>query len=119
MFPTTTVYVGKPDVDFWPDPANAERLNLSHRYLDRAVQTVKPYLDAGSLEMFSRETVILPGITALPTPRHTPGHSFYMVKSEDESIGFCSDIAHVGYPPSYETVRISTPSFVTATVGSN
>ena len=42
MFPTATVYVGKPDVDLWLDPANAERLNLDRKYFDEAVQTVKP-----------------------------------------------------------------------------
>ncbi|MBD3887545.1 MBL fold metallo-hydrolase [Phormidium tenue FACHB-886] len=96
MFPTATVYVGKPDVDLWFDPANAERLNLDRRYFDEAIKTVKPYLDAGKLETFSSETVILPGITALPTPGHTPGHSFYVVESGGESIEFCGDILHFG-----------------------
>jgi glyoxylase-like metal-dependent hydrolase (beta-lactamase superfamily II) len=84
MFPTATVYVGKPDVDLWLDPANAanaERLHLDRRYFDEAVKTVKPYLDAGKLKSFSGETAILPGITARPTPGHTPGHSFYVVES--------------------------------------
>ncbi|NJO41618.1 MAG: MBL fold metallo-hydrolase [Cyanobacteria bacterium RU_5_0] len=94
VFPSATVYVGKPDVDLWFDPANAERLNLDRRYFDEAIQTVKPYLDAGKLETFSGETAILPGITALPTPGHTPGHSFYVVESGGESIEFCGDIVH-------------------------
>ncbi|MBD2069555.1 MBL fold metallo-hydrolase [Leptolyngbya sp. FACHB-671] len=96
MFPTATVYVGKPDVDLWLDPANVERSHLDRRYFDEAVTTVKPYLDAGKLEMFSGETTILPGITALPTPGHTPGHSFYVVESRGESIEFCGDILHFG-----------------------
>ncbi len=111
MFPTATVYVGKPDVDFWLDPINAERLNLERRYFDpinaerlnlerryfdEAVKTVKPYLDAGKLKSFSGETTILPGITAHPTPGHTPGHSFYLVESGGESIEFCGDIIHFG-----------------------
>ncbi|MGL5796030.1 MAG: MBL fold metallo-hydrolase, partial [Waterburya sp.] len=68
MFPTATVYVGKPDLDLWLDPKNAERLNLDRRYFDEAVKTVKPYLDAGKLKSFSGETAISPGITAYPTP---------------------------------------------------
>jgi glyoxylase-like metal-dependent hydrolase (beta-lactamase superfamily II) len=95
MFPTATVYVGKPDADLWLDPANAERLNLDRRYFDEAVKTVKPYLDAGKLKSFSGEAAILPGITALPTPGHTPGHSFYVVESGGESIEFWGDILHV------------------------
>jgi glyoxylase-like metal-dependent hydrolase (beta-lactamase superfamily II) len=96
MFPNATVYVGKPDVDFWLDPTNAERLNLDRRYFDEAVKTVKPYLDAGKLKSFSGKTAILPGITARPTPGHTPGHSFYLVESRGESIEFCGDLIHFG-----------------------
>jgi glyoxylase-like metal-dependent hydrolase (beta-lactamase superfamily II) len=97
MFPTATVYVGKPDIDLWLNPANAanaKRLNLEPRYFDEAVKTVKPYLDAGKLKSFSGETAILPGITALPTPGHTPGHSIYLVESGGESIEFWGDILH-------------------------
>jgi glyoxylase-like metal-dependent hydrolase (beta-lactamase superfamily II) len=94
MFPNATVYVGKPDVDLWLNPANAARSQLDRRYFDEAIKTVKPYLDAGKLKPFSGETVILPGITALPTPGHTPGHSFYVVESRGDRIEFWGDIIH-------------------------
>jgi glyoxylase-like metal-dependent hydrolase (beta-lactamase superfamily II) len=96
MFPTATVYVGKADVDLWLNPANIERSQLERRYFDEAAKTVKPYLDAGKLKLFSGETTILPGITARPTPGHTPGHTFYMVESEGETIEFWGDILHFG-----------------------
>jgi glyoxylase-like metal-dependent hydrolase (beta-lactamase superfamily II) len=99
MFPTATVYVGKPDVDLWLNPANAanaERLNLDRRFFDEAAKTIKPYLDAGKLKLLSGETAILPGITARPTPGHTPGHNFYVVESGGESIEFWGDILHFG-----------------------
>lgn len=99
MFPTATVYVGKPDVDFWLNPANAanaKQLHLDRKYFDDAVKTVKPYLDAGKLKSFSGETAILPGIVARPTPGHTPGHTLYAVESGGESIEFWGDILHFG-----------------------
>ncbi|MBD2310033.1 MBL fold metallo-hydrolase, partial [Chroococcidiopsis sp. FACHB-1243] len=96
MFPTATVYVGKPDVDFWLNPANAERSHLERRYFDEAIKTVKPYLNAGKLKSFSGETTILPGIVARPTPGHTPGHTLYVVESKGESIEFWGDILHFG-----------------------
>ncbi len=70
-------------------------MRLDRKYFDEAVKTVKPYLDAGKLKSFSGETPILPGITARPTPGHTPGHSFYVVESGGESIEFWGDILHV------------------------
>jgi len=95
MFPAATVYVGKPDIDFWLNPANAKRSPDYQRYFNEAVKTVKPYLDIGKLKPFSGETVIIPGITARPTPGHTPGHSFFRVESKGESIEFWGDIVHV------------------------
>jgi glyoxylase-like metal-dependent hydrolase (beta-lactamase superfamily II) len=95
MFPAAMVYVGKPDIDFWLNPANAERSPNYQRYINEAIKTVKPYLDGGKLKPFSGETVIMPGITARPTPGHTPGHSFFRVESKGESIEFWGDILHV------------------------
>lgn len=94
VFPAATIYVGKPDVDFWFDRANAKRSNVAEKYFDEAAKTVKPYFDAGKLRSFSGVTAILPGITAYPTPGHTPGHSCYVVESRGESIEFWGDIVH-------------------------
>lgn len=103
MFPVATVYVGEPDVDFWLNPANAETQPNRRRSFDGAVKTVEPYLAAGALQPFSGETVILPGITARPTPGHTPGHSCYLVESGGESIEFWGDILH------FASVQFSNP----------
>jgi glyoxylase-like metal-dependent hydrolase (beta-lactamase superfamily II) len=113
MFPTATVYAGKPDVDLWLGSGNAERSHLERRYFDEAVKTVKPYLDAGKLIAFFGETAIFPGITARPTPGHTPGHSFYVVESQGESIEFWGDILHFGsvqFPQPEITVKYDVDS---------
>ncbi|KAB8318659.1 MBL fold metallo-hydrolase [Tolypothrix campylonemoides VB511288] len=94
VFPAATLYVGKPDVDFWLDRANATRFNVAEKYFDEAAKTVKPYLDAGKVKSFSGKTALLPGITAHPTPGHTPGHSCYVAASKGESIEFWGDIVH-------------------------
>lgn len=97
MFPNATVYACQPDVDLWLNPANQKRSREDQRrFFTEAAKTVKPYLDAGKLKPFSGETSILSGITALPTPGHTPGHSFYRVESKGESIEFWGDILHFG-----------------------
>lgn len=97
MFPNATVYAGKPDVDLWLNPAHEKQARADQKRLfTEAIKTVKPYLDAGKLKPFSGETILLPGITALPTPGHTPGHSFFRVASKGESIEFWGDILHFG-----------------------
>ncbi len=104
MFPAATVYVGQPDVDFWLNRANAQTAQPNRRRsFDGAVKTVEPLLAAGKLKPFSAQTVILPGITACPTPGHTPGHSCYLVESGGHSIEFWGDIVH------FASVQFSNP----------
>ncbi|MDQ3204610.1 MAG: MBL fold metallo-hydrolase [Pseudomonadota bacterium] len=95
MFPNATIHVGQADVDFFLDRANLEK-GLKLAYLEEALKTVGPYQRAGKLKTFAAQSEILPGITAIPTPGHTPGHSFFRVESEGESIDFWGDIMHVG-----------------------
>lgn len=94
-FPHATVHVAQADVDFFLDRANLDK-GLEARHLDEAMKTVEPYRLAGKLRPFVGRTAILPGITAIPTPGHTPGHSFFRVESEGESIEFWGDIMHIG-----------------------
>ena len=96
MFPNSIIYAGKPDIDLWFDRSNQSKLKLERRYFDEVLVTVKPYIDAGKVKPFSGKTEIMPGITAIPTPGHTPGHSFYLVESKGEQIEFWGDIIHFG-----------------------
>ncbi|MEO6102289.1 MAG: MBL fold metallo-hydrolase [Pseudoxanthomonas sp.] len=95
FFPNATVHVGKADVDYFLDKRKLQDESIG-KFIKEALGTVGPYLSAGKVQTFSGRTEILPGITAIPTPGHTPGHSFYLVKSGDESIEFWGDIMHVG-----------------------
>lgn len=95
MFPKATIHVSQADVDFFLDPANLTK-GLKPAYHEEALKTVGPYQRASKLKTFSEQSEILPGITAIPTPGHTPGHAFFRVESEGESIDFWGDIMHVG-----------------------
>jgi glyoxylase-like metal-dependent hydrolase (beta-lactamase superfamily II) len=63
-FPNATVHVGKPDVDFFLDRANAAKSGVAMQYFDEAIKTLKPYVDAGKVKPFDRQAEIVPGITA-------------------------------------------------------
>ncbi|RON52282.1 MBL fold metallo-hydrolase [Pseudomonas frederiksbergensis] len=96
VFPKATVHVGKPDVDLFLDPANIHGVNgYDKRYFEEAVKTVGPYVKAGKVVPFNGVTELFPGVKAIPTPGHTPGHSFYRFESKGESIEFIGDIVHV------------------------
>jgi glyoxylase-like metal-dependent hydrolase (beta-lactamase superfamily II) len=95
VFVNATVHVAKPDVDFFFNPANQARTGYDKSYFEVAVQTLKPYLDAGKVQMFSQTTEVLPGVEAAIHPGHTPGSAFYTLTSAGEHIVFTGDIIHV------------------------
>jgi glyoxylase-like metal-dependent hydrolase (beta-lactamase superfamily II) len=95
VFPNATVHVGKPDVDFFLNPANAATSGYDGKYFQEAIKTLKPYVDAGKVAAFSSTTEVVPGIAATLHPGHTPGSAFYMLTSQGERITFIGDIIHV------------------------
>ena len=60
-----------------------------------AVATYLGAIAAGRIAPFSGVTELAPGVTAVPTPGHTPGHSFFRVESQGKSVTFIGDIVHV------------------------
>ncbi len=96
LFSNATVHVGKPDVDFFLNPANSIETGYDIHYFDEATKTLKPYADAGKVRAFSGPTEVLPGITASLHPGHTPGTAFYVAASRGEAITFIGDIIHFG-----------------------
>lgn len=95
VFPNATVHVGKPDLDFFLDRANAAKTHYDMKYFDEAFKTVKLYVDAGKVQTFQGTSEIMPGVTATVHPGHTPGSAFYTVQSGGQKIVFVGDIVHV------------------------
>lgn len=94
-FNNATVYVGKPDIDFFFDDEKMKNSPYGQGYFDGARNTLKPYLDANKVKTFSGSEQVLPGITATVHPGHTPGAAFYRLDSEGDSITFIGDIIHI------------------------
>jgi glyoxylase-like metal-dependent hydrolase (beta-lactamase superfamily II) len=96
QFPNATVHVGKPDVDFFLDPGNAERTGMARRFFAEAEATLKPYVDAGKVKTFDRRSEVIEGIVAELRPGHTPGTAFYTLTSRGRRLVFIGDTIHVG-----------------------
>lgn len=79
-FPKATVQVGQGDWDYFVrdgrDPVLAP--NIRHALLELA--------DHGQLELLDGETQIVPGLTRMPAPGHTPGHSVFVVHDAHERV---------------------------------
>lgn len=96
VFPNATVYVGKADLDFFLDAKNQNGVNgYDKAYFQQATTAFVPYLKLGHVSPISGNTMLFPGVVAMPTPGHTPGHYFYKVENQGKSITFIGDSIHV------------------------
>jgi glyoxylase-like metal-dependent hydrolase (beta-lactamase superfamily II) len=96
-FPNATVYVSQPEADFWLSEKNKDSAPAGMRpYFQQAESTVGPYLKAGKLKIFSYNNELFPGLMPIASPGHTPGHSFYKLISEGQTLLFCGDLFHAG-----------------------
>jgi glyoxylase-like metal-dependent hydrolase (beta-lactamase superfamily II) len=93
IFPRAEVMLHEDELAFWSDPALD----------DAAPAAAKPYLGSaralfaayrGQLRPL-RGGEVVAGITVLPLPGHTPGHSGYRVDSAGESLVIWGDTVHV------------------------
>ncbi|MFZ5521357.1 MAG: MBL fold metallo-hydrolase [Pseudomonadota bacterium] len=94
-FPRATLHVARADADFW---LSAERTALAPEgmkpFFKMAQDSVKPYAEAGRLKPFAAGAEVLPGITAVSLPGHTPGHTGFRFTSGERSLLVWGDVVH-------------------------
>jgi len=93
VFPNAELAVAQSEWDFWYDDGILVGVpEQSRGFFKMARDTTGPYSDR--LRLFEGESEVLPGITALPLPGHTPGHTGYTLSSGDASLLFWGDVVH-------------------------
>lgn len=94
-FVNATVFASDAECNFWLNPKTAQAAPEGSRaFFDMAVRSVAPYIDKGAFSRFKDGDRVLPGIQAISTPGHTPGHTSYLVTSEGEELLLWGDIVH-------------------------
>ncbi|MFA7249317.1 MAG: MBL fold metallo-hydrolase [Dehalococcoidia bacterium] len=88
-FPNATYHIAQRELDYWLNEAAPEedRTKVAHR------NTV-PIQAAGHVKTFDGDVEVLPGLSAVATPGHTPGHTSFMVSSQGEELLIAGDAAH-------------------------
>ena len=100
-FPNAELTAHENEPKHWLDDgamANAEE-RAQRLYFQATREQIAPY--AKQTKLFQSGEVF-PGVTALPAPGHTPGHTCYMVESGNDSLLIWGDIVHV---PEIQTAR--------------
>jgi glyoxylase-like metal-dependent hydrolase (beta-lactamase superfamily II) len=93
LFPHVDLVVSDTDTRHWNDDAARARATTEQqtRYFDGARLQLAPY--KGRLKHAGGE--VFPGVTAMPLPGHTPGHTGYVVASGNETLLIWGDVCHV------------------------
>jgi glyoxylase-like metal-dependent hydrolase (beta-lactamase superfamily II) len=95
FFPNAELIVHENEPKHWRDDAAMSRADERARkmYFECAREQMAPYHN--QMRPFSGSVEVFPGVTSVPMPGHTPGHSGYMIESGGKSLLIWGDIIHV------------------------
>jgi len=96
-FPKATVRAAKSEVDGFLNPDSVDAAPKAKRAgLQALADLFQPYIKAGKFSVFNDDGMLVPGIRALATHGHTPGHTSYVVESNGQTMIVLGDLVHVG-----------------------
>ena len=97
-FPKAELYIAKAEHDYWMSDTEMQKLPENRRgSFTSARNVIKAYKD--KLRLFTPNDIenaqeLLPGIRAVAAYGHTPGHTAYMLKSDDSKLFIWGDLTH-------------------------
>lgn len=90
LFPNAALHMGQIEFDFWTDPATTETIGADRQTFAAGA---KRRLDAVSdrIAKFDDGAEVLPGVKAVMTPGHTPGHMSFAVGTPENGMFVTGD----------------------------
>jgi glyoxylase-like metal-dependent hydrolase (beta-lactamase superfamily II) len=97
VFPNAVVRAAKAEGDYWLTQANMDKAPEAMKaFFKGAMASLKPYVASGKYKPFEGADVqLVPGVRAINTAGHTPGHTIYVIESKGEKMVFWGDLMHV------------------------
>ena len=96
VFPNAVVRADRHDADFWLSQKTLDAAPKDEKgFIEGAMASLNPYVNAGRFKPFDGDTELVPGVRALPSPGHTPGHTTYVVESKGQKLVLWGDLMHV------------------------
>jgi glyoxylase-like metal-dependent hydrolase (beta-lactamase superfamily II) len=94
-FPKAQIRLAQAEYDYWMDPAlDAQAPEHRKAMLKIVKAALAPYQAAGALHPFASSEKPFPGVTALPLPGHTPGHTAYIFGKGKNAVWMIGDTVH-------------------------
>jgi glyoxylase-like metal-dependent hydrolase (beta-lactamase superfamily II) len=113
-FPNAIVRADKRDADYWLSQANMDAAPKDAKgFFQSAMASLNPYVAAGKFKPFDGTTELVPGIKALASHGHTPGHTTYLVESNGQRLALWGDLIHVAavqFPEPAVTIQFDVDS---------
>jgi glyoxylase-like metal-dependent hydrolase (beta-lactamase superfamily II) len=96
VFPNADIYAAKADSDFWlSTDIEAHAPEAAKPQFEAARAVLAPYIAASKWHPFSGSPQIVDGITPIPIPGHSPGHTGYEISSQGQTLVIVGDLIHV------------------------
>jgi glyoxylase-like metal-dependent hydrolase (beta-lactamase superfamily II) len=94
LFPNAELVMHENELPYWFDDGAMAKADERSRklYFLAGREQVAPYKNRTRL---FREGEVFPGVTAVPSPGHTPGHTAYLVASSNDQLMIWGDTVHV------------------------
>jgi glyoxylase-like metal-dependent hydrolase (beta-lactamase superfamily II) len=86
-FPNAELYIAQPEHDYWVNQNNAGAINVIKAY-EKQLNLFEPN------ELENIITPLLPGITPVAAYGHTPGHTVFLVESNEDKLLIWGDLTH-------------------------
>jgi glyoxylase-like metal-dependent hydrolase (beta-lactamase superfamily II) len=119
VFPNATVRADKHDADYWLSKSSMDGAPKDAKGMfEGAMASLNPYIAAGKFKTFDGATELVPGVRAMASHGHTPGHTTYAVESKGEKLVLWGDLMHVAavqFPEPAVTIQFDTDSKAAAT----
>jgi glyoxylase-like metal-dependent hydrolase (beta-lactamase superfamily II) len=96
VFPNAIIRADKREGEFWLSKENLDKAPEAMKgFFQGAQASMKPYVDAGKYKPFDGAGELVPGVRAVSTYGHTPGHTMYMIESKGQKLAVWGDLMHV------------------------
>ena len=95
QFPNATIYADAHEIAYWL--SEEEKLKApaaSQKRFEQARQAIEPYKKENRVVETKPDSEIVPGITTVCAYGHTPGHTAYLVQSQEHKLLLWGDTIH-------------------------
>jgi len=116
-FPNAVVRIDQREADYWLSESNmAKAPEAAQGGFKGAMMSIKPYQEAGRFKPFEgspQGVELVPGVRAVSTYGHTPGHNVYVAESKGQKLAIWGDLMHVAavqFPDPSVTIQFDSDS---------